>query len=71
MILAVTFAEKLQMNMKSGEEMRYDLVDQRPQLGDNSCVFCLVRNGEGRECAASICKPFFPLAKLFFLRLFP
>ena len=27
MILAVTFAEKLQMNMKSGEEMRYDLVD--------------------------------------------
>ena len=71
MILVAIFAEKLQMNMKSGEEMRYDLVDQRPQLGDNSCVFCLVRNGEGRECAASICKPFFPLAKLFFLRLFP
>ena len=38
MILAVTFAEKLQMNMKSGEEMRYDLVDQRPQLGDNFVV---------------------------------
>ena len=27
MILVAIFAEKLQMNMKSGEEMRYDLVD--------------------------------------------